>query len=116
MNSNLEWSDVIKIGVSQGITLSYKYTDRLVEIIYEGTIVGGINYGAGTVGYTFPAMPSEFLPAFNIRHGIFSPLNNHALCLRIYPYSTSNWSLSSESVNHKAVSEYVFGSFIYSRR
>lgn len=116
MNSNLEWSDTIEIGSSQGITLSYKYTDRLVEIIYEGTIVGGTNYGAGSVGYTFPAMPSDFLPAFNIRHSIFSPLNNHALCIRIYPYATSNWSVSSESANHKAVSEYVFGSFIYSRR
>lgn len=116
LNGKLEWSNIIKIGASQGITLSYKYTDRLVEIIYEGTIVGGINYGAGTVGYTFPAMPSDFLPLHNFRHGIFSPLNNHALCLRIYPYSTSNWSISSESVDHKAVSEYVFGSFIYSRR
>ena len=85
-------------------------------MIYEGTLVNGTNYGAGTVGYNYPAMPSEFLPSFNIRHGIFCPRNNHALCIRIYPYATSNWSISSESADHKAVGEYVFGSFIYSRR
>lgn len=116
MNSNSAWSDLIEIGVTQGVSLKYRYTKKLVEIVYEGTLVNGTVYGAGTIGYRFPAMPSEFLPSINFRHGIFCPKNNNNLCIRIYPYVLNNWSISSESVSLTAAGEYVFGSFIYARR
>lgn len=110
------WSNLQTVGSQQGITLKYKYTKSLVEIIYEGTLTKDVTYGAGTIGYSFPEMPEEYLPPLNLREPIFCPSNNNALCLRIFPYSTKQWSISSESKTHKSVSEYLFGSFIYSRR
>lgn len=116
LNGNMNWSDAITLGSTYGIEMKYRYNKCFVEIQYGGTLPSGVGFGAGTNGYEFPSMPEEFLPGSNIRQPIFCPGNGNKLCIRIYPWATDKWSIAPGSVGLTSTSEYIAGTFIYTRR
>ena len=113
LNSALKWSDWVKVGEnSLGLSLHYRYNSILVEIHVDGTVTDGHTITASSAGYSFPNIPQNLKPRYNIMFPIYSTKND--ICVQMFVEDTNSFSITSTK-NMTTVADYVVADFVYSR-
>ena len=112
-NSALKWSDWVKVGEnSLGLSLHYRYNSILVEIHVDGTVTDGHTITASSAGYSFPNIPQNLKPRYNIMFPIYSTKND--ICVQMFVEDTNSFSITSTK-NMTTVADYIVADFVYSR-
>lgn len=88
--SNLEWSSVVTLGNTYGITFKYRYNEYFVFLSYDGSFSNNTGFSAGT-GYS-PGdgnLPSLIGGIGNFFSAVVTD-NRYRLAIRYYPSLSSN--------------------------